>query len=161
MKVMEKPKTCIMRAAGTNCDYETSVGLQLAGATVEIIHVNEFIRGEKKVFDYRLIVVPGGFSYGDYVASGKIFANKLKYGLRKQLIEFIEQGNLLMGICNGFQVLVKAGILPGFNRNYDNQLATLSFNDSGHLQCEWVNLINVNKGKCIYTRNIKSMYVPI
>ncbi len=154
-------KAIVLRTAGTNCDYETVFGLKIAGFDVDLVHVNELIRDKGGLEQYNLLAIPGGFSYGDYLGSGKVLANKLAYKLNNKIPEFIEKGNLVIGICNGFQVLVKAGILPGFGRNYREQKCTLTFNDSGHFQCEWVELKNVGKGKCIFSREIDSLNVPI
>lgn len=156
-----KPKAIVLRTAGTNCDYETAFGVCMAGFDADLVHVNELIRGNKKLDEYDLLVIPGGFSHGDYLGSGKVLANKLAYKLNNKILEFIGKGNLVIGICNGFQVLVKAGILPGFDGNYKEQNCTLSFNNSGHFQCEWVKLRNVDKGKCVFTKGIKELAVPI
>ncbi len=158
---MAEPKAVVLRTAGTNCDYETVHALKLAGFKAETRHVNELICGEKKLSDYQLLVLPGGFSHGDYLGSGKILAVKLAVKLKDQLADFINSGNLVLGICNGFQTLVKAGILPGFNGNYSEQLTTLTFNDSGHFQDEWITMKNANKGKCIFTKGIETIFCPI
>ena len=152
----------MLKTAGTNCDYETAEALRLAGFQPETVHVNEFIRGGKSLHEYRLLVLPGGFSHGDYIASGKILANKLKYRLGEEVPKFIEAGNLVLGICNGFQTLVKAGLLPGFDGNYRRQDVTLTFNDSGHFQDEWIELRNVNKGLCVFTKGLRQpIHCPI
>jgi len=149
-----KPKAIVLRTAGTNCDYETVHVLDMVGFETDLVHINELIRGDKKLLDYQLLVIPGGFSHGDYLGSAKILANKMTYKLGNEIPQFIEKGNLVLGICNGFQALVKAGILPGFKGNYKKQETTLTINDSGHFQDEWIELENVNKGKCIFTKGI-------
>ncbi|MAG15966.1 phosphoribosylformylglycinamidine synthase I [Candidatus Woesearchaeota archaeon] len=128
-------KALILRSAGINCNDETEKGFRMAGAETEQIHVNKLISGEKKLTDYDILALPGGFSYGDYIAGGSILANQLSVKLRKQMEEFIEQGKVVVGICNGFQVLVKTGFLPG-----DGMKATLTNNDSGKFECRWVKL---------------------
>lgn len=158
---MKTPKAIVLRTAGTNCDYESVQACRMAGFETDLIHVNKFIREEAKFDSYHLLFFPGGFAYGDYLGSAKILANKLTFRLNDLVPEFIKSGKLVIGICNGFQVLVKAGLLPGFKGNYKEQLATLSFNDSGHLQCEWTRMLNVNKGKCIFTKGIEKMHAPI
>ena len=131
-------KAIILRTAGTNCDQETAHALRLAGAEPEIIHVNQLISKKVDLSPYRIMVIPGGFSYGDDVAAGKILANELRFKLRGALDDFIAQGKRIIGICNGFQVLVKTGYLPG---NPDRaQSVTLAANDSGRFQCHWVRL---------------------
>ena len=109
---MKKAKVIVLRTAGTNCDYETVHGFQLAGADVDMMHINQLIRGEKELSPYHILAIPGGFSYGDDIAGGKILANELKYRLREPVEQFVADGKLMIGICNGFQVMVKAGILP-------------------------------------------------
>ncbi len=152
-------KALVLKTAGTNCDYETAQALRMAGFVPEVVHVNRFIRDGKDLQEYRLMVLPGGFSHGDYIASGKILANKLKYRLGEAVPKFIEAGNLVLGICNGFQTLVKAGLLPGSDGDYKKQEVTLTFNDSGHFQDEWVELLNVNKGKCVFTKGIRKKQI--
>lgn len=158
---MEKPRAMVLRSAGINCDYETTFALKHVGFSVDLLHINELIRKEKSLLDYRLVVIPGGFSHGDYVGSGKIFANKLVNRLNHEVPKYIEAGNFLVGICNGFQVLVKAGILPGFEKNYRHQACTLTFNDSGHFQDEWITLLNVNRKLCKVVHGLHSIHCPI
>ena len=158
---MKTPKALVLRTAGTNCDYESVHACKTAGFETDLIHVNKFISGKAKFDDYHFLLLPGGFADGDYLGSAVILANKLTFKLVDAVPEFIKSGKLVAGICNGFQVLVKAGVLPGFNNNYNEQLATLSFNDSGHLQCEWTSMLNVNKGKCVFTKGIEKFHAPI
>jgi phosphoribosylformylglycinamidine synthase len=127
----------ILRTAGTNCEKETAEALRRAGATPAIIHVNQVLSGAKSLMDYDLLAIPGGFSYGDDVAAGKILANELRFKLGEKLERFIDAGRRVIGICNGFQVLVKTGFLPG---DGSEQSATLTANDSGQFQCHWVTL---------------------
>lgn len=156
---MAKPKVIILRTAGTNCDWETERGFRLAGANPERVHINRFIEQEKKLLDYDILVIPGGFSYGDDIAAGKIFANELRYKLFEQLKRFAEKQRPVLGICNGFQVLVKSGLLPG-NKNY-RQAITLTFNDSGKFEDRWIYLKN-NSNKCLFTEGLKkTIYLPI
>jgi len=154
-------KAVVVRAAGTNCDYETMHALKLAGFKPELVHVNEFIQKKKKLSEFSLLVVPGGFSFGDYMGSGKVFANKLSLKMNRELTDFIVKGNLVLGICNGFQVLVKAGILPGFGNVYNKQLTTLTFNNSGRFQDEWIRLNTVKKNNCVFAKGIESFACPI
>jgi len=153
-------KAISLRAAGTNCNYETEFALKSSGFAVESVHINELIRGDKKLSEYRLLALPGGFSAGDYLGSGKVYANKLLFKLKDQVPEFIKSGNLAIGLCNGFQVMVKAGILPGFLGNYKEQLTTLTLNEPLGFQCRWVR-IKAQKSNCIFTKGIDEMDVPI
>jgi len=159
---MRKAKVIVLRTAGTNCDYETVHGFQLSGAEVDSVHINQLIRGEKELSPYHILAIPGGFSYGDDIAAGKILANELKYRLREPMEQFVTDGKLIIGICNGFQVMVKAGLLPGFNGISDTQETTLYTNDSGKFECRWVYLKHVDDDKCVFTRDIeKLIYLPV
>jgi phosphoribosylformylglycinamidine synthase len=153
-------KTLILRAPGTNCDVETAFAFQQAGAVADLVHVNKLIRGEQRLADYQIMVVPGGFTYGDDIAAGKVLANELRLKLGADIQQFIENGGLILGICNGFQALVKAGILPRVSGGGSPPL-TLATNDSGKFECRWVHL-GVNKEKpCVFTQGIDSMYLPV
>ncbi|VVB99685.1 Phosphoribosylformylglycinamidine synthase subunit PurQ [uncultured archaeon] len=154
-------KAIVLRAPGTNCDYETMFALRSAGFAPENVHINELINGRKKLGNYRLLALPGGFASGDYLGSGKVFANKLLFKLKDEAPEFIKSGSLVIGICNGFQVLVKAGILPGFRNNYSEQLTTLTLNNPSGFQCRWVRLLKQNS-KCVFTsEGLETLNVPI
>ena len=153
-------KAIVLRAAGTNCDMEMRFALKKAGFEPEDVHINELIKGSKKLSDYRLLAIPGGFSAVDYLGSGKVFANKLLFKLKKEVPEFVKNENLVIGICNGFQVLVKAGILPGFKGNYAEQLTTLTLNDPAGFQCKWIKL-KTQETKSIFVKGIEEMDVPI
>jgi len=152
---MVRPRAIVLRTAGTNCDYEAKAAFELAGAEAERVHVNRLISGEIKLSDYQILAVPGGFSYGDDIASGRILANELKYRLGGKIQEFAEAGKPVIGICNGFQVLVKMGLLP--DEIEFKQTTTLTFNDSDRFECRWINLassqINGNAG-CRWTKGL-------
>jgi len=152
-----KPKVIVLRTAGTNCDRETCYAFGAAGGEVELVHINTLFEKKKKLADYEILAIPGGFSYGDDVAAGKILANELKYKLHDEIRDFASSGKPIMGICNGFQVLVKAGLLPGFNGIDEKQRVTLSFNDTGRFECRWVYLEKKDNNKCIFTKNLKAM----
>jgi len=159
---MLKPKVLILLAAGINCDKETEFAFNLAGADARRVHINDLIAGKESLSDYHILVLPGGFSFGDDIASGKVLANKLKYRFEDQIQKFIEDKKLILGICNGFQVMVKLGLLPGFDRDYRTQRTTLTFNDSGRFEDRWVYL-KINKNSpCIFTQGIKELiYLPV
>lgn len=149
-----KPKVIILRTAGTNCDYETQAAFELAGAIATRVHINEIINGSVNLNDFQILALPGGFSYGDDIASGKILANEIKYKLMDEIKKFNEYGKPIIGICNGFQVLVKMGLLPDDNFK---QSCSLIFNDSDRFECRWVYL-KVNNfntiNKCLWTKNL-------
>src|SRR5215211_3252386 len=108
-----KPRTLILRTAGTNCDGETAHAFEVAGAVAEKVHLNRVLAEPKLLERYQLLAVPGGFSYGDDIAAGRIFANQIVNHLKDALHRFVEQSKPVIGICNGFQVLVKTDLLPG------------------------------------------------
>jgi phosphoribosylformylglycinamidine synthase len=148
-----KPKAIILRTAGTNCDYETAAAFELAGAVAERIHINRVIEGDVDLADFEILAVPGGFSYGDDIASGKILANELKYRLGDRLKEFALKGKPVIGICNGFQVLAKMGLLP--DPKSFAQTTTLTFNDSDKFECRWICLHRVREAGA----KVKSLWV--
>jgi phosphoribosylformylglycinamidine synthase len=159
------PKVLILRTAGTNCDKETAYAFKLAGASAELVHINRFIKREKDLSEYQILAIPGGFTYGDDIASGKILANEIKNKLGEDVRNFIDDGKLVIGICNGFQVLVKAGLLPDLNGSQSIQ-ATLTINDSARFEDRWVYLKNqkskIKNQKCIWTNNIPEIiYLPV
>ncbi|MBU0547856.1 MAG: phosphoribosylformylglycinamidine synthase I [Candidatus Omnitrophica bacterium] len=155
---MIKPKVCILRSAGTNCDKETAAAFRLAGASPELLHINSLIDRQRMLNDFHILALPGGFSYGDDVASGKILANELRFKLASSLRQFIDEGRLIIGICNGFQILVKSGFLPGSLEL--KQSTSLIINDSGKFEARWVYL--KPSGKCIWTKGLKKIiYLPV
>jgi phosphoribosylformylglycinamidine synthase len=154
-------RTLVLRADGTNCDEETAYAFRLSGSEVSVVHINELIRGKTTLQDFQIVVIPGGFAHGDDVASGKILANLIRYRLSRDFEKFVSDGKLLIGICNGFQAIVKAGLLPAFG-GFGKQEATLAANDGGYFIDKWVRLKHVNRAKCIFTRGMKSeIFVPI
>ena len=153
-------RTLIIRAPGTNCDGETVFAFQQAGAEVSLVHVNRLIRREERLADYQIFVIPGGFTYGDDVAAGKVLANELSLRLRDDILKFIEDGKLILGACNGFQVLVKAGFLPEPVNGSSSQL-TLANNDSGKFECRWVYMVANKQSNCVFTKGIDSLYLPV
>ena len=157
---MSKARALILRAPGTNCDAETAFAFEQAGAEVSLVHVNQLIRGEQQLSDYQIMVIPGGFTYGDDIAAGKVLANELRLKLGEDIPRFIEDGGLILGICNGFQVLVKAGVIPR-PANDSPPLLTLMTNDSGKFECRWVHLGVNKKSPCVFTQGIDSLYLPV
>jgi phosphoribosylformylglycinamidine (FGAM) synthase-like amidotransferase family enzyme len=127
---MKKPKTIILSGYGLNCEEETAHAFALAGANAEIIHINALIDGSKKLNNYQILAIPGGFSYGDDTGSGKAYANKLNNHLGEKLREFAQADKLIIGICNGFQILTQTGLLPG----------ALVFNDNARYTVRWVDV---------------------
>ena len=157
---MSKVNVMILRAPGTNCDVETAFAFQQAGAMTSLVHVNQLIRGEQRLSDYRIMVIPGGFTYGDDISAGKVLANELSLKLNSELKEFVGGGGLVLGICNGFQVLVKAGILPGITKDGVPPV-TLTNNESGKFECRWVYMVADKESPCVFTSGIESIYLPV
>jgi phosphoribosylformylglycinamidine synthase len=156
-----KPKTLVLTGYGINCDYETQHAFYLVGADAKRVHINDIIDKIENLEDYQIIAFPGGFSFGDDISSGKVLANKMKFNIFNELQRFIDDGKLIIGICNGFQSMVKLGILPAFDKNYREQVVTLTFNDSGRFEDRWVYLKVNPKSNCIFTRNIDVIYLPV
>lgn len=157
----KKPRVIVFRTAGTNCNVETSFAFAQSGADVDEVHLEELFAKKVMLSDYHIMALPGGFSYGDDIASGKIFANELRLRLGDELKRFIDAKKLIIGICNGFQILVKAGILPGpFETGALKQTATLTHNDSGKFESRWVHL--KVSGNSVWTKGLKDIiYIPV
>ncbi len=159
---MAKPKVLILRTAGTNCDMESAYACELAGFETERVHVNRIAAGEISFDDYSFLFIPGGFSYGDDVAAGKIMALELNKRLGDALFKFEDAGKLALGVCNGFQVLIKTGLLPFHTENFSDMRATLTLNDSGKFEDRWVHLKTEPDNVCVFTKNMKPlMELPI
>lgn len=156
-----KVKVLLLRTAGTNCDAETAFAFEHFGAVVDKVHVKRLLNKEVRLEDYHILAIPGGFTYGDDIESGRILANELRLFLAKEIAAFIAAGKLAIGICNGFQVLVKAGILPGVNSSEKmSQASTLTNNDSGKFEDRWVHLRP--EGKSVWLQGMdESVYFPV
>ena len=143
------PQVCVLKTDGINCDEETVNAFATAGGRPKTVHVNELRAGEESLRNYQILAIPGGFSYGDDIVSGKILALELHSYLGDQINEFVQrQKGLVLGVCNGFQVLVRTGLLP-FGTMGEIQ-ATLSHNDSGYFECRWINLKVENGSACAF-----------
>ena len=151
-------RAAVLRTAGTNCDYETAWALTRAGARVERVHINRLVEKGGRLGRYEILALPGGFSYGDDIASGKLLANEIRHALAEEMREFVADGRLIIGICNGFQVLVKSGLLPGIRRGKVE--ATLTFNDSARFEDRWVYLKAASE-RCVFVRPGEDMYLPV
>jgi phosphoribosylformylglycinamidine synthase len=183
---MMKPQILILHVTGTNRDREAAWACEMAGGAPEIVHINQLIAGERRLADYWMLVLPGGFSYGDDLGAGKVWAVALRYRLADDLTAFIAAGKPVLGICNGFQALVKAGLLPGavdegrkavdggpwtvnvvrppstVHRPRPSQAVTLTRNDSARFECRWVYLQPQPVSPCIFTHGLAEMvYCPV
>src|SRR5947207_3163599 len=155
---MEKPRVLVLRAPGSNCDGEAQFAFEEAGALAEKVHINRLREKPDLLRRYQILVIPGGFTYGDDVAAGKILAIQLRHFLGDALREFRDAEKLILGICNGFQVLLKAGlILPP---DEDGPLATLAHNASGLFGDRWITL-KATPGNCPFLQGIEQMHVPV
>ena len=160
---MSKASVLILRAAGINCDEETAHAFRLAGAErVDPVHINAFIQGRRRLSEYDVLVLSGGFSYGDDLSGGKVLANEMQCKLMEDMDTFIGDGKLILGICNGFQVLVKMGLLPRTEPGGRRQEATVFYNDSGKFECRWVYLRRNPGSPCVFTRDMpETIYIPV
>jgi len=152
------PRVLILRAPGTNCDQETEFAFQQAGGKPEVLHLNRLLENPRLAAGYQILAIPGGFSYGDDISAGRIFGNQMRHHLQECLAEFKAAGKLIIGICNGLQILVKSGVL--LPDRADEPIATLTLNESGKFEDRWVNL-RVTGEKCVFLRGIERMYLPV
>ena len=156
---MAQPNVLILRAPGTNCDAETAFAFERAGAAAELLHVNRLLENPGLFEKFQILCIPGGFSYGDDVAAGRILGNLIQHHLADQMVRFKAGGKLILGICNGFQVLTKSGVL--LDRDTANgPPATLTYNDSGKFEDRWVRL-EVRGERSVFLTGIDSMYLPV
>ncbi len=156
-------KVCVLRVGGTNCDAETQWAFQELGVKAETMHVKELVK-QKNLMEYHLLVLPGGFSYGDYVRAGAMWAKWLLAKLGKELKAFVDENRPILGICNGFQVLVEAGLLPGFEGMSQYPEASLATNVPSGYNCRWIYVKQESHGKCIFTWKIprgKVLRMPV
>ncbi len=159
---MPSPRVLILRAPGTNCDEETAYAFQCAGAETERVHVNRFIENPALKDRYQILCVPGGFSYGDDIAAGRILATRLRRHLSEMVDAFVH-GNgdrLVLGICNGMQVLMRLGVLTQGVSGEDQTPATLTWNNHGRFEDRWVHLA-VDQTPCVFLKDIDRMYLPM
>lgn len=155
---MPAPRILVLRAPGTNCDVETAFAFERAGGAPLVAHVNRLLERPEILREFEILCVPGGFSYGDDVAAGRILASQMQNHLREPLGEFRDAGKLILGVCNGFQVLLKSGLLLADDEQ--GPTTTLTWNDRGRYEDRWVHVRSRGE-KCVFLRGIESMYLPI
>lgn len=153
------PKILIFSGYGLNCEEETKYAFEVAGAAADIVHINDLIESPKKLGDYQILAFPGGFSYGDDTGSGNAYAQKLRNHLWPQIESFVNQDKLVIGICNGFQILVNLGLLPALNKKYGLREVALTHNDNARYTVRWVDLRIENQTP--WFANIKKISLPI
>lgn len=143
-------RIAILRIEGTNCEDESFLAFKDLGASPEYVHLNELTRGKKSIENYHMIFIPGGFSGGDYVRAGAIFASRMKGTISKDLKKFIDDGKIVLGVCNGFQVLIELGFLPGIETNWSEKTqAGLAPNISNRFECRWI-YVKKEKSSCSF-----------
>jgi phosphoribosylformylglycinamidine synthase subunit PurQ / glutaminase len=156
-------KICVLRVGGTICDAETKSALEDLGTKTEIVHFKKLVeRGNLNSYD--ALVVPGGFSYGDHIRAGVILGKKVGSTLSKEMKKFVGDKKPILGICNGFQVLVESGLLPGFDGISAYPKAALAINNSARYECRWIYLKHENRGNCIFTKKLQKgqkIYIPV
>lgn len=152
-------KALVLRAAGTNCDKETVAAFRMAGAETDLLHINALREDPKKLLDYQILTVPGGFTYGDDISAGAVMALQFRLFLQDVLLQFVERGGVVLGICNGFQVLVKCGLLPRLDGRTE-QTVTLTANDSARFEDRWVNLV-CTTDRCVLLEKGERLFLPV
>jgi phosphoribosylformylglycinamidine synthase I len=160
---LQDVRICVLRVGGTNCDEETKHAFTELGVKAHIIHANELIK-QRNLLEYHALVFPGGFSYGDYVRAGAIWAKWMLAKIGNELKAFVSENRPILGICNGFQVLVEAGLLPGFEGRSVYPEAALATNIPTGYNCRWISLRHESRGKCIFTTKIpqhRILHVPV
>ena len=151
----------IITGVGLNCERETAKAFELAGAVPSLVHLNDLLEDGSQLARYDILAFIGGFSFGDHLGAGSVFANKIKHGMRAELLAFISDGKLVVGICNGFQTLTRLGLLPAFDGELFTQRVALSLNDSTHFRDDWVRLKAEPESPCVFTKGMGMISLPI
>ncbi|MGL4512748.1 MAG: phosphoribosylformylglycinamidine synthase subunit PurQ [Lacipirellulaceae bacterium] len=155
---MAKPRVLVLRSPGTNCDEETAEAFRLAGGDAQRIHVARVLEAPSLLDDFQVLCIPGGFSYGDDVSAGRVLGNQVRLHLADACRRFRDAGKLVLGVCNGFQVLIKTGLLDVEDER--GPLATLTWNENGHYEARWVTL-QADPGACVFLRGIERLELPV
>ena len=158
---MQDVNAIVLTGYGLNCDNETAYALELAGARAKRVHINALIDRSVRLSDFQILVFGGGFSWGDDHGAGVIQAVRLKTNIGEDILSFVNDGNLVIGICNGFQALVNLGLLPGFDGDYRARSVALTYNDCGNFRNAWVNLAVNADSPCVFTHEMESIELPI
>lgn len=156
-------KVLIITGDGLNCERETAWAFTLAGAAPHLVHITDILKREMRLADYAALAFVGGFSNGDHLGAGTVQASRFRHALREDLQRFIDENKPVIGICNGFQTIVKMGILPGVSEDEDSwtRTATITANDSGKFEDRWVHLAVNPASPCIWTRGLKRLFLPV
>jgi phosphoribosylformylglycinamidine synthase I len=156
-----KPAVLVITGHGLNCESESRTAWEWAGATVELVHLNDLLAGPAQLHRFQVLMFIGGFSFGDHMGSGLVMALRMRNAMADDLLRFIGEGRLVMGVCNGFQVLVQMGLLPGLGGSYLSRRLALMQNDCGAFQNRWVELKCESTSPCIFTRGIDRIALPV
>jgi phosphoribosylformylglycinamidine synthase I len=162
--VAVEPRALIITGDGLNCERETAHAFRLAGAAPELVHITDILSAERSLADFQILAFIGGFSNGDHLGAGTVQAVRFRHRLREPLERFLEAGRPVIGICNGFQTLVKMGILPGGGQPEAacwQRTATIMANDSGRFEDRWVHLVADPASPCLWTRGLHGLFLPV
>ncbi|MDD5699190.1 MAG: phosphoribosylformylglycinamidine synthase subunit PurQ [Victivallaceae bacterium] len=154
-------KVLVITGFGLNCEKETATAFRLCGAAPELVHLNDLLSGKRLLNEFHILAFIGGFSFGDHLGAGTVFANRIKARLQDELKQFVAAGKLIIGICNGFQTLTRLGLVPALNGNIFEQEVALAPNDSGVFRDDWVYLKANPVSPCIFTRGIDLVRLPV
>ena len=154
-------RALVITGYGLNCEVETACALETAGAAVDQVHLSDILQGLCRLADYHVLAFIGGFAFGDHIGAGTVFANRWRYRLRSELEDYVNRGHLVIGICNGFQTLVRLGLVPALDRQYLAPQAALAHNSQGVFRDDWVLLRANPESPCIYTRGIDLIPLPV
>jgi phosphoribosylformylglycinamidine synthase len=157
---VSRPRACVVTGYGINADEELALAFRMAGAGVEAVHAGDLVADPRLVGRFDILALPGGFSFGDHLGSGKVLAHLLRRSLRPALGEFVASGGLVIGICNGFQVLVKMGLLPDLSGGWEPEVS-LVHNESGVFEDRWVRIAFDPGSPCVWTAGLPAMDVPV
>lgn len=154
-------KALVITGFGLNCERETACALRAAGAETDMVHLNDILAGTRALDEFHMLAFIGGFSFGDHIGAGTVFANRLKYRMHDQLREFVAAGRLVLGICNGFQTMTRLGLVPAVNGDYFQQQVALAQNGQGVFRDAWVMLRGNPESPCVFTRGIDVIPLPV
>lgn len=153
-------RVIVLTGFGLNCEVETAEAFRLVGASPELVPFQDLLDRRHCLSDYRIVALPGGFAFGDHLGAGFVFANKIRWRLYDELVSFLENGGLALGICNGFQTMVRLGMLPGFDGDYRTPRATLAPNNRLGYWDTWVRLAVDPDSPCVWTRGLDILHLP-
>ncbi|MFA5842894.1 MAG: phosphoribosylformylglycinamidine synthase I [Candidatus Gracilibacteria bacterium] len=155
-----QPSVLVLAGYGINCEEETKFISEKVGAKASVVHINDLIANPKQMEAHQIMVFPGGFSYGDDVGSGIAYANKVKNNIWDDVVKFVKEDKLVLGICNGCQIMANLGLVPGFNGEYGKREIALCWNASARYECRWVDMKTVSQ-KCVWMKGIERLHCPI